>query len=95
MPVCCEGLVDYYDDPRKVSAVDKNAKDVGTGSITQQSIIVIDNLDNITIAIIFSNAPGCGDVMKLYLHMDEHDTIVDSLSTTIGCGAVGRLCSPR
>ncbi|EGZ04942.1 hypothetical protein PHYSODRAFT_249218, partial [Phytophthora sojae] len=33
IPVCCEVLVDYYDDPRKVSAVDKNAKDVGTGSV--------------------------------------------------------------
>ncbi|EGZ11077.1 hypothetical protein PHYSODRAFT_264685 [Phytophthora sojae] len=34
MPVFCEGLVDYYDDPRKVSAVDKNAKDVGTALCT-------------------------------------------------------------
>ncbi|EGZ05466.1 hypothetical protein PHYSODRAFT_410753, partial [Phytophthora sojae] len=28
-----EGLVDYYDDPHKMSAMDKSAKDVGTGSV--------------------------------------------------------------
>ena len=34
-----------------------------------------------------AGAPSCGDVMKLYLKLDDNDTILDVKFKTYGCGS--------
>ncbi|QEK38798.1 iron-sulfur cluster assembly scaffold protein [Candidatus Cytomitobacter primus] len=60
----------------KINETFKNPKNVGS----------MDETDP-TVGVGFVGSPGCGDVLKIYIKVDDEDRITDVKFKTFGCGS--------
>lgn len=60
----------------KINETFRNPKNVGS----------MDESDK-NVGVGFVGSPGCGDVLKIYIKVDDNDRIVDVKFKTFGCGS--------